>query len=311
MKMKQFMNYAILSAIAFMCALGFSACSSKEEIAVEPNPNYDPKTGEVSVDFVFNVSTSNEPYTRMTAPNTQATPSEAFRGINNAYLGVFKLTTDGYPVASAVAANKVHSFGTVISANKLSQDETDDAPSSRRVVELSLPIETNALMFWGKAIKTGSDQEQGKITMNVSENLNDISFKINKIVPDVADPSTPHMYQGALHQHEKLMAAVLTQIVRSAIENQVVEYEGASRTISYLAWSDFVDVKGEAGNYTLHEKTTFPLKDAYGNEQPMDALGEKLSKTFVTFLKESVAIIHLRLHKRCLYAKYIITIGIK
>ena len=281
--MKQFMNYAFLSAIAFVSALGFSACSSNEDVAVEPNPSYDPKTGEVSVDFVFNVSTANEPFTRMSAATVQATPSEAFRGINNAYLGVFKLAADGRSVHTAMAADKIHSFGTVISANQLTLDETDDKPSSRRVLELSLPTETNALMFWGKAIKTGSDAEQGKITMNISEDLNQTSLSLCKIVPETADPTAPHIYQGSLLQHEKLMAAVLTEIVRSHVENITVTYGTSSRLISSLAWSDFVDVVGETSGYTLKERTTAPLKDAAGNDQPMCALGEKLSKAFVTF----------------------------
>ena len=283
MMMKQFLNYALLSAIAFTSTLGFSSCSSKDDLFVEPNPNYNPETGEVNVDFVFNVSTANEPYTRMSAANTQATSSEAFRGINNAYLGIFKLTADGTPVPSPVGADKIHSFGTVISANKLSQDDSDDLPASRRVIELNLPTETNALMFWGKAIKTGSDQEQGKITMSVSEDLTKTSFSMTKIVPDVAEPNAPHIYQDALKQHEKLMAAVLTQIVRSSIENQTITFNGDSKVISYLAWSDYVDVQGEVGNYTLKERTTVPFKDNSGVYHPMDALGEKLSRAFVTF----------------------------
>lgn len=279
MMMKQFLNYAFLSAIAFTSTLGFFACSSKEDVIAEPNPNYNPKTGEVSVDFVFNVSTGNEPYTRMSAANVQATSSEPFRGINNAYLGIFKLGKDGNSVPSAMDADKIHSFGTVISANQLSQDENDDKPASRRVLELSLPTETNALMFWGKAIKTGTDADQGKITMKVSEDLTQTSLSLCKIVPETADPTNPHISQTSFLQHEKLMAAVLTQIVRSAIENQTIVYGGVSRNISALAWSDFVDVKGESGGYTLNERTTSPL-DA---SQPMCPLGEKLSKAFVTF----------------------------
>ena len=283
MMMKQFMKNVLLGALAFTMVLGFDACSSKEDLTVQPSPNYNPETGEVGVDFVFNVSTANEPYTRMTAPNTQATPSQPFRGINNAYLAVFKQKYSGYPVTSPIMADKIHSFGTVISAEKLTQDETDDEPSSRRVIELSLPTETNTLMFWGKAIKTGTDQDQGKITMNVSDDLSQISFLMNKIVPETADPTTPHIYQGALLQHEKLMAAVLTEIVRSTITDVTLEYNGYTRHISSLSWSDYIDVKGEAGSYTLNERTIEPLKDLSGNDQPMCALGEKLSKAFVTF----------------------------
>ena len=282
--MKQFMNYALLSAIAFTSALGFSSCSSHDDLSIENNPNYNPQTGEVSVDFVFNVSTANEPYTRMSAANTQATSSEVFRGINSAYLGVFKLNHDGVPVSHPVSAEKVHSFGTVISENNLTQDETDDKPSSRRVLELALPTDVNTLMFWGKAIKTGTDQDQGKITMNIAEDLSQTSLSMCKIVPETADPANPHIFQASLIQHEKLMAAVLTQIVRSAIENETIEFEGNSRFISSLSWPDYVDVTGDAaGGYLLNVRTTSPFKDTDGTVLPMSALGTILSKTFVTF----------------------------
>lgn len=109
MKMKKLIN-AFLFVAALVGAWSLSACSSKEEVVVEDNPSYNPKTGEVNVDFVFNVSTANEPLTRMTAANTQATTSETFRGINNAYLSVFNLPHDGEYVSSPATAMKVHSF---------------------------------------------------------------------------------------------------------------------------------------------------------------------------------------------------------
>ena len=282
MNMKQLIN-AFLFVVALVGAWSLSACSSKEEVVVEDNPSYNPKTGEVNVDFVFNVSTANEPLTRMTAANTQATTSETFRGINNAYLSVFNLPHDGEYVSSPTTAMKVHSFGTVIPEGFLSQDESDDKPSSKRVLQVNLPTDANALMFWGKAIKTGSDQDQGKVEMKISEDLNDVSFTMCKIVPEVANPATPHIYQASLRQHERLMAACLTQIIRSNIEDVTIEYDGQSKYIPSLAWSDYVNVTGEAGNYVMTPKAADVLKDAAGNEVPMCALGDILSRTFVTF----------------------------
>jgi len=87
--MKKMKRFAYVGAIALLSVLGFSACSSNDDALVDNNPTYNPETGEVNVDFVFNVSTSNEPTMRMTAANTQATISERFRGIANAYIGNF------------------------------------------------------------------------------------------------------------------------------------------------------------------------------------------------------------------------------
>ena len=219
----------------------------------------------------------------MTAANTQATTDQAFRGINNAYLGVVKLDKDGKAVSTATTPiEKVHSFGTILDAKKLSQSEDDDLPESRRVIQLSLPTEVNTLMFWGKAIKDGTDRDQGKITMKVSDDLSQTSFSMCRIVPETAEARAPHIYQAALLQHQKVMAACLTQIIRSSIPEQSVTFGGESRTIPTLAWSDFVKVEGEAGNYTMKVSNISPVKDGAGNDQAMSALGEKLSMAFVT-----------------------------
>lgn len=281
--MKKTFQFAFLSVIALVGAFGFTSCSSTDDV-VANNPNYNPETGEVNVDFVFNVSTANEPTTRMTSANTQATASDAFRGINNAYLAIVKQSADGkYVTSSGTAVEKIHSLGTAINAQGLTPNNSDDeTPDSRRVIELSLPTETNTLMFWGKAIKTGSNQEQGKITMDVKEDLSATSFSMVKIVPETAEATEPHISQAALLQHEKLMAAALTNIVRSHMEAVPVTFLTTSRNVT-LAWSDYVDVTGDAtSGYTLKQKTTSPTKDADNQDSPMSALGEKLSLAFVT-----------------------------
>ena len=72
--MKKINQFALGFAIALTGALGFSACSSEENVDV--NPSYNKQTGELNVDFVFNISTSNTPTTRMTSANTQATTGD-------------------------------------------------------------------------------------------------------------------------------------------------------------------------------------------------------------------------------------------
>jgi len=297
--MKKINQFVLGFAIALTGALGFTACSSSDDV-VENNPTYNPDTNELNVNFVFNVSTSNgntssasnspafssfDGTTRMTAANAQASTSEAFRGITNAYLGTFKLGADGKAVGSnTVVPSKVHPFGTILSAGSLTESTEDDKPASRRVIELSLETETNALMFWGKAIKTGTDHEQGKVTMNIDQNnLANTSFSLCKIVPDQPySTASSHIYKDALLQHEKLIAAVLTRIVRSGIQNKTLSFGTSSVTIEALNWSDYVKVSGEAGSYSISKSSIAPIKDANGNEMSMSALGEKLSLAFAT-----------------------------
>lgn len=275
--MKKIKNYAILSAIAFAGAMGFSSCSD-ENVVAENNPNYNPATDEVNVDFVFNVSTANEPTTRMSAATTQANLSQPFRGITDAYLGAFKLSTDGkYVTDPDGAADKLHSLGPVLGAGKLNPnaEASGDVTKSRRVLQLSLASGTNSLMFWGKAPKTGTDLEQGKITMNIAETPSATTISLNKIVPETAESGGYD--QATLAQYQKLMAAVMTYIINSGIKATEVTFGSQTQTVT-LNWKDYAVVTGDANSYKLSE----PTKDPAETTEDLSLLGQRLAFAFVT-----------------------------
>ena len=273
--MKKYFNYAFASAIVLLGANVFTACSSADDtIAVEenPNPTYNPLTGELMVDFVFNVSTANEPTTRMTAANTQADLTQPFRGITNAYLGTFSQTADNKPVSDAsLTANKLHELGPVIGAGKLNPnaEASGDITKSRRVLQLSLESGTNSLLFWGKAVKDGSDLEQGKITMNIAATPANTTISMCKIVPE--------SNQTKFQQYQKLLAAVLTYIINSGVSSKEITFGSENKTIT-LNWKDYAVVSGEAGSYTLSQ----PTVDPSSTSEELSLLGQRLAYTFVT-----------------------------
>lgn len=278
--MKKYFNLALLSAIAFTGTYVFTACSSAEEpLAAEEkvpdSPLYNPATGEVGVEFVMNVATGNEATTRMSATNTQATIDDAFRGIDNSVLMSFVqksagVLQDGKAISSPTTASKLYNMGTVMGAGAINPKLDGTAvPKSRRVLELSLPTETNTLMFWGKAIKTGTDNQQGKISWTVDKNLSDISFQLAKRIPDGTGAGTIEAYR----QYEHLLAAILTNIV-----NYSDTYEASFGGTTYtgtLAWKDYVEVDGG----TLKKRSTTPTDDSGDALSP---LGEIMADAFLT-----------------------------
>lgn len=144
--MKRYFNFAFAGAIALTGSTMLTSCSSSDDAAAENNnPNYDPDTQTVYAQFVFNVSTGNQATTRQSSAATQATTSETFRGINNAGLFTYKLTNDGKHLAEAAVANKFIDLGTPLASG------TIDDTHSHRVLEMSLPINTNTMLFYGKA----------------------------------------------------------------------------------------------------------------------------------------------------------------
>lgn len=282
--MKTKKRFAYVGAIALLSVLGFSACSSNDDALVDNNPTYNPQSGEVNVNFVFNVSTSNG--MRMTAANTQATESTPFRGITNAYLGTFTLNSDNKylynlttqsTTSESVKADKLHYLNTVIGAGKLAAnaDGTNDVTKSRRVLQLSLASGTNTLLFWGKAIKDGDDAAQGRITMNIADKPSETTFSMCKIVPNAAYAEAPGIYKDKFVQYQNLIANVLNTIVNSGIKDKPVSFGSTARTVT-LNWKDYVTVTGEPGSYVLSIPTNSPV-DA---TKELTLLDERLATSF-------------------------------
>ena len=302
--MKKIFNLAYVGAIALVCA-GFSSCADdtigKE---VEPSPGYNAETNEVTADFVFNVSTGTNASTRMGSDAVQAdinsNSAQLFRGIEKAKLFSYKVKNtngslkDGWHISYAPEVQptvKLFDLGTVMSTGSLAPAVTDGTVTqSTRVVELNLPTETNVLMFYGKAIKTGTDIAQGSVEMDVPENgnMNNTFFRLNKIIPDGSDLKTKFM------QSQTLIAAVLTKIIRTSYttDAEVTVATDPTRKVASnktFKWSDYVTITRDNSDNTIItnivSKTSDPVIITGGSAVNMCALGEILANTYVTFNK--------------------------
>lgn len=258
-------KFACLGAVA-LASIGFTACSSDD---VEQNPNFNPVTKEVNANFVFSVATSNTPTARQTAADVQADLGQVFRGINNAELLAYKLgvsvSNDRKHVATAQEAAKAFALGEVMTPGYLTNTAGNPQEQSRRVLELSLPTETNALMFYGKAIKDGTDEQEGKITWNVDKNIANNSFALS--------PRVGTDKQTEFRAVQQLLAAYLTALCEAGIENKDFSFGGETVTGVTMKWSDFANITTTG----VTAKTTAPL-DA---TKPMCSLGEILADAFV------------------------------
>ena len=283
--MKKFFDYAKVGAIALVFA-GLAGCSSEEDVVVN-NPNYNPETGEVTTNFVMNVNTNRSPITRMTSANTQATTTDAFRGITDAHLLTFLRNApvaDGkHVINTATAANKHYSLGNVYSTGQA----TTDGKKSHRILELALPTETNTLIFYGKAPKSATDGfAQGNIDYlpNVTDanatNLANYDFAVKQIVETNASG-----YNQTFRNYGNLLSAALNWVLASSITNEDVQYDangngtiedGVEHFTTSLSWFQFVTV---TGNPTSGVTVAPATKDPADSSTPMCAIGEILAST--------------------------------
>lgn len=216
--MKKYFFPALLGAIALSGPLAFTSCSSDEDVLNETNPNYNAKTNEVTTQFVFNVSNGNTSTTRQSEAATQASSSLTttdFRGIDHSYIMCFKQDgADGTSLSSGAAtATKSFDMSRVVAAGTL------DNGNSRRVLEMSLPLNTNTMLFYGRAIQTENNtlgyNKYGHLDdYTVTDNLANVNFQLGRRL--TADNKTK------FQKIQTLLAAVLSCIMNTNRGNTAV-----------------------------------------------------------------------------------------
>lgn len=182
--MKKYFNYAFAGAIALAGASGFTACSSdslSDLSGGNTNPTYDAKSNSVTTQFVLNVAANtNDNSTRVSADIVQKNAN--FRGMQDAklvglatgkastYLAPYngEDTQTDWTTGTKMKA-KVYDLGTLYASGII--DNTDDKnkeESSHRIVELTLPVTTDAMLVYGRAIPHETVAQNGKVTMPAS-----------------------------------------------------------------------------------------------------------------------------------------------
>ena len=155
--MKKNFKYALLSAIALVGAVSFSACSSNEEVV--DNPNYDSEKNAVKTQFTISLPQNLKSQTRQAYDVVQEGQAITdFRGMSDIVLIPFFNATD-----------RTSRFGdqiTLGAGNLLAPSASNDAnsiPSGKLLTnsnavlykDVTIPVGTSGFLFYGKA--TGTD----------------------------------------------------------------------------------------------------------------------------------------------------------
>ena len=180
--MKQNLMFAMMGAIALTGSMGLSSCSSNEEVA-DVNPTYNNITNEVTTQFVLNVATAPNQFTRMSSTTVQR--NHNFRGLqdakliglstgNSSWLAPFAGSSTGY------AVNKQFDLGTLYGSSAVDNTgNSNSTSSSRRVLQLVMPLTTDAMLVYSRAIPSGDPEVDGKVTMNITAVPEGINFELN------------------------------------------------------------------------------------------------------------------------------------
>ena len=145
----------ILSALSIVALM---ACQ-REAVEVAPNnPTYNPDDNTVLANLVLNVS-SGASATKQTASAVQAGGLN-FRGMQDVHLLTYSIDEKGpnqeyflFDVANHIAT-KDYDLG-----NMMLEGDANTS-SGLRVLQLALPLETNTVLVYGRATRTGKDTDE-------------------------------------------------------------------------------------------------------------------------------------------------------
>lgn len=151
-RMKKLVTLFALSALAVLAGCQREIANDTQE---------DTGVKEVTTQFVLNVAAV--PQTKMSADVVQQNGN--FRGIEHAKLFCYKTgITSGTPyvlntTAPAEGDFKEYDLSDLMSAGQISGGDANQANSSKRILNLSIPVGVDAVMMYGKAIKAANSSD--------------------------------------------------------------------------------------------------------------------------------------------------------
>ena len=180
-------NLALMGAIALTGAVGFTACSSSNDVAEDINPNYNPETNTVKTEFVINVTQPGE-RTRMT---TAAAGAGDFQGLNNMYLLCFPALPT---TTTTIGSGQVLSLADYPSTAVLNGTTPTQTDNSSKWYTLYIPTATTNFLFYAKTVNgtPSTPATTGKLNYTVSgqTSVGNISFSLSPIASTMTDDET-------------------------------------------------------------------------------------------------------------------------
>jgi hypothetical protein len=222
---------------------------------IDVNPNYDPLTNEVTTQFVVSVSTGQSGQTRMTPTAVQN--NSGFRGIEDAKLftfltGIANNNGTTYPYVDGTHdANRYYDLGTLFASNTIdaSKNQTE---SSNRILQLSVPLNTDAVLFYGRAIRGAEYTKKalGAIDYDISSTPSKTWFHT---VRRIGTEDDVRAYDATA----RLMIYVINYIIKTSVSS--AETYGGYTNLDAISW------KSVGASYATAPLSVDPLGQILGS----------------------------------------------
>ena len=263
--MKHLTKIVLLGAVV----LGAVACQRESEQGWE-NPNYNPDTKEVVTNFVFNIA--SQPQTKQSSGAVQAGSSDGFRGLVDAKLLTYATPDASFKgiLPSDATADKGFDLSQLATTTQISGSE------NRRIIELSLPLNTNTLLFYGRAPMGNAYDNYSNVydcyghmdSYSVDKESGSASFNAGRRLSD-------EEYTKFLHV-ENMFAGIQTTLLYHKVKEGVTisktaTPEGVSTPYTFdavipsggIRWEQYAATSGKSPYDSSQDR--FPLENKLGN----------------------------------------------
>lgn len=222
-------TFLILSALALV---GFASCQKPEN----QNPDYNAETDEVLTNFVLSVSTGSNAQTKMTPSTVQK--DNTFRGMEEVRLFTFangNTSGDVYVINPDVSATREYDLGTLLASGAINS-ATNQTASSNRILQLSIPTGTDAVLFYGKAINPNQETNSttlGHTVASISTTPSKTHFDIKR---RIGSDSEVEKYDATA----RLMIYIINRIIDASVAKMTATddpYMGYTG-LPALAWKE-------------------------------------------------------------------------
>lgn len=285
----------VLSALSIVALM---ACQREVAPKAPVNPTYNPDDNTVLTKLVLNVSSASGE-TKQTAEAVQAGGNN-FRGMQDVHLLTFNIPDEGHGPngtsdfywfnTPSVAASKDFDLGNMLQSGSISSE------NGTRILELALPLETNVVLLYGRATRTGLDRDEKLgVVEETGSSVNDVTFSLkNRMNGQIAK----------FRLFGDMMGRILTGIMNSGLE-QHTEARGYKSTDvedgRYKFWwpideysatlepkaDGATDYNTETGiTYTMYHGSILwsELGAKYAAKTPMSALEEVMGEAYTNIM---------------------------
>lgn len=279
--MKKLFNLALVGTMVLAAA----ACQREQQ----GGDTQTPVNGEeVTTQFVLNVASA--PQTKMTADAVQM--NNNFRGIKDGVIYTYA-TGSNLVLSSAATANKTFNFPTFIANGGLDNTTPDNngntnnqtdvngnaSTASKRVLQLSIPVGTDAILFYGKAMKG-----DGARPSDYGESAS--GTHIDPVPDKTVIKCRPILNESNQSDYDKT-GALMIYMINDVLGTSVpADNDGGSvgnyayTTLPALSWSQ-LGHQYEIDKYTADGTNRYATQ--YGLDHSVSGLEEVLGKCYYLF----------------------------